>query len=284
MSKTRLKGSHVAITGAASGIGKKLAEILLLEEDAHLFLFDKDAEELDRTQHELKALGVNGQVKSFACDITNWPEIRKHQSTLRNTPIDVLVNSAGGFYSGSFENMEMEEFADLVNVDLLGNIAMTKIFLPNLLKGHQSMVVNLASAAGLIGAPGMCAYSAAKFGMVGFSESLQAELKGRVDLLTVCPTFVRTNIAGNTQFSSELSENEQKWRSQEMEKFVERYGANCEKICRKIVLGIKKRKRLMVMNPEAQALYYLNRLSPSMSQFIIGRTYDLLLKRGVIHP
>jgi len=279
-----LKGSHVVISGAASGIGRTLAKDFFVKEKCHLYLFDKHAEGLNSLATELKSQDPELYVEAYAGDLTSNPSVNGFLASIqkRTSSLDILVNSAGVFYIGAFEEMQIEDFENVIAVDLLGAIRLTRSLLPLLLQGKNPTLVNLSSLAGLIGAPGMSAYSAAKFGLTGFSDSLRSELKGRVHVCTVSPSFVQTPVADHMTFSNAIPENGKNEKVLKMNDIVEKFGATPEKVSNLLIDGIKKKKKRILINPEAHFLVGINRLLPSMTESIVGHLYKKLQDKGVL--
>jgi NAD(P)-dependent dehydrogenase (short-subunit alcohol dehydrogenase family) len=178
--------------------------------------------------------------------------------------------------------MEPRDFEKVIAVNLLGAIRMTKAVLPKLLQSQHAFIVNVASMAGLKGAPGMCAYAASKFGIVGFSEALAAELEGRAGICTVCPTFIKTNIARNALFAPEIAGSERAEKVGAMNTILSMVGSNPRKVSQIIIRSIKERKRLVLVNPDAYFLYYLNRFFPALSDTLVSMAYRRMLQAGVI--
>ena len=128
--------------------------------------------------------------------------------------------------------------------------------------------MNVASMAGLVSAPGMSAYVASKFGVVGFSDALHAELGGRVGVGVVCPTFVRTNIA--------------KGAAGKAESFLGVVGSKPAKVSAAVIGAVKERKHLVLVNADAYLIYYLNRFFPGLSETVVNAGYRMLVATGVV--
>jgi len=263
----QLKDKSVVVTGAASGIGRRLAQDLYWNEKSRLLLVDRDAEELAVLKDELEPAGEGDRVEAFVCDISSDAEVERLARAVGPRRLDVLVNNAGVAHLGSFESTPFAEFERVVQTNLLGTARLTKAFLPNLLKGG-GFIVNVASMAGLVGAPGMSAYVASKFGIVGFSEALEAELGRRVGVGVVCPTFVRTGIAKSAPGKAAA--------------FLAAVGSDPAKVSAAIVRAIAKRRRLTLVNADAYFYYYLNRFFPSLGKGASAVAYRLFKAAGVL--
>ena len=192
-----LKGKRTLITGGASGIGRTIAE-RLVPESAELVLVDLNEQALNETLGALEALG--GRVSGYFLDITDIESIFRLRDRIHEElgPIDVLVNNAGVVFGGGFLDVPLEKHLRTYRVNVEGLVAMTYAFLPDLLSRPEAHVVNIASAAGLVGLPWGTSYSSSKWAVVGFSESLRLELEmtkhEAVKVTTVCPSYVSTGL------------------------------------------------------------------------------------------
>ncbi len=192
-----LKGKRTLITGGASGIGRTIAE-RLVPEGAELVLVDLDEKALNVTLEAIESMG--GHVSGYCLDITETESIFHLRDRIHEElgPIDVLVNNAGIVFGGGFLDVPLVKHLRTYRVNVEGLVAMTYAFLPDLLARPEGHVVNIASAAGLIGLPWGTTYSSSKWAVVGFSESLRLELEmtrhGAVKVTTVCPSYVSTGL------------------------------------------------------------------------------------------
>jgi all-trans-retinol dehydrogenase (NAD+) len=191
-----LSGKRVLITGAASGIGKAVAT-RFGREGAHLLLVDLNAPQLESTAADLRRQGRTPE--TWTVDICDTSAIQAMRDSVRATgPIDVLVNNAGVVFGGPFLDVPLERHLLTYQVNVLGLVALTHAFLPDLLSRPDAHIVNMASASGLIGLPHGSTYASSKWAVIGFSESLRLELEmhghHNVHVTTVCPSYVSTGL------------------------------------------------------------------------------------------
>jgi all-trans-retinol dehydrogenase (NAD+) len=192
-----LRGKRVLVTGAASGIGKAIAQRVAAE-DAELLLVDVNPRALEETG---AALARNGaRLRTYVLDVTDTSRMvgLREQVARDGGPIDVLVNNAGVVFGGAFLDLPMEQHLTTYRVNTIGLVAMTYAFLPDLIAGRDGHVVNMASASAFIGLPFGATYASSKWGVLGFSESLalELELQGHrhVHVTSVCPSYVSTGL------------------------------------------------------------------------------------------
>ncbi|GGC53649.1 SDR family NAD(P)-dependent oxidoreductase [Chelatococcus reniformis] len=199
---TDLKGRTAVITGAASGIGRAIA-ISLARRGANLALADLDTARLAETE-QLLPRGPHGPVKvsRHRLDVGDRDAVIAFPAEVldEHAGVDVLVNNAGVALGGSFEQVSEADFEWLFAINFWGVVRMTRAFLPTLKASDDARIVNLSSIYGIVAPPGQTAYSASKFAVRGFSQSLAHELAGTsVGVTVVHPGGVATAIARNAR-------------------------------------------------------------------------------------
>lgn len=193
---TTFAGTSVLVTGAASGIGRAIA-LRLARQGATLFLTDLDEAALLRTVAEIT--GSGGDVAYAApADIADHEAVRAMalEITGRHGPMDIVMNVAGIATWGTVSAMPHEAWRRLIDVNLMGPIHVIEEFLPPMVEaGRGGHVVNVSSAAGIIGMPWHAGYSASKFGLRGLSEVLRFDLARQgIGVSLVCPGAVDTGL------------------------------------------------------------------------------------------
>lgn len=187
-----IEGRVAFVTGGASGIGLGIAEALVAV-GARVVLADWDAEALSEESGRLGSatLGVNLDVR----DRSAW-EKAKRVAEESFGPVDILVNNAGVAPDQNvLVDMPPETFDRLVGIMLTGVFNGVHTFGPSMRERGQGHIVNTSSMAGLVGSARLGAYTAAKFGVVGLSEVLRAEMESHgVGVSVLCPGLVRTNL------------------------------------------------------------------------------------------
>lgn len=186
----RLGGRRIAITGAASGIGRRTAQ-LFASEGATLLLIDRDAARLAEVAAETGGHAV-------ALDITDEQAvatgIAKGAASLGG--LDGLVNAAGIMVRGMVGEIAAAEWRRILEVNLTGTYIVVRSCLSWLTRAPGATIVNIGSAQGLLpNAPGFTAYAASKGGIVNLSRALAAELAPVIRVNCVCPGMVDTPMA-----------------------------------------------------------------------------------------
>lgn len=191
-----LKNKTAIITGAGKGIGKATA-IALAGEGVNLGLVARSSADLESLQ---AFLTTSYGVKVFfaAADVSNRSEVDGAIRSLieKLGTIDILINNAGTSTFGTVVDMDPNEWERIVQTNLMGTYYVTRAVLPTMLKQSSGTIVNIASTAGERGAATTSAYSASKFAVMGFTESLMQEVrKSNIRVTALTPSTVNTELA-----------------------------------------------------------------------------------------
>lgn len=268
---TELLGKKVLITGAANGIGRLMATRIAAR-GAQLILWDVNAPGLDTLRAELLAQGVT--VQTYACDLAQRDAINTTVARVLQAcgGVDVLINNAGIVNGKSLLDSSDDEIERTFRINTLALFSTTRAFLPGMLARGSGHVVNISSAAGLAGVPRLADYSASKFAVVGFDESLRLELKhlgSKVVTTLVCPFFIDTGMfrGVKTRFSWLLPI------------------LDADDVAERIVRAIEADRRRLVMPRFVLAALLMRALPPRafdalMAFFGITRSMDEFTGRG----
>jgi NAD(P)-dependent dehydrogenase (short-subunit alcohol dehydrogenase family) len=193
MAKQRrsLNGKVVAITGGARGIGKATAEALV-RRGARVAIGDVDLALAEQT-----ATGLGGGSVALALDVSDRGSFETFldEAERQLGPLDVIVNNAGIMPTTPFVEESEDSFRRQIEINLIGVIHGTQLAMARMMPRDSGHIVNIASQAGKTGVPGIATYSATKHAVVGLSESVRGELRGRkVEISCVMPTVVNTEL------------------------------------------------------------------------------------------
>jgi all-trans-retinol dehydrogenase (NAD+) len=190
------RGRIALITGGASGIGKALA-LRMLRGGARVILWDLNQNALEAACRELSA---HGEARGYALDITDRRKVAETAEQVRREvgEVDILDNNAGVVFGGDLLTASEEQIVRTMEVNVHAAIWCTRAFLPGMVRKGSGHIVMMSSAAGLLGVPGMAAYSASKHAVIGLAESIRLELRKAghrgITVTTVCPSFVKTGM------------------------------------------------------------------------------------------
>lgn len=192
---TELKNRKAIITGGGRGLGKATA-IAFAKEGIDVAITGRNETVLKETVAELKAFGVNAIYAVF--DIGNYEEVQKSIKTIIETlgSVDILVNNAGIAAFGSFIDMEVSQWSQIIQTNVMGMYYVTKEVLPHLIAKNEGDIINVSSTAGLTGNATVSAYSASKFAVIGMSQSLMKEVrKNNIRVCTLTPSTIASDMS-----------------------------------------------------------------------------------------
>ncbi|HET6839053.1 MAG TPA: SDR family NAD(P)-dependent oxidoreductase, partial [Bradyrhizobium sp.] len=261
---TTIRGAAAAITGAASGIGRALA-LELAARGCDLALADRDEAGLQTVAAEI-AKTHSRKVTIHRVDVGEASEIEAfaRAATASHPGLNIVINNAGVALLGQFNEIDQAQFEWLMNINFWGVVHGTRAFLPHLARQREAHIVNLSSVFGIIAPPGQTAYSASKFAVRGFSESLRHELRmaeSPVRLSVVHPGGIATNIARNSRTGVGISDN--KARSDAIERFENAAQTTPQAAAQRIIRGIENNELRILIGLDARIIDVLQRLSPA---------------------
>ncbi|WP_316203954.1 SDR family NAD(P)-dependent oxidoreductase [Bradyrhizobium sp. SZCCHNS3051] len=259
---TIIRGASAAVTGAASGIGRALAQELAAR-GCDLALADRDEAGLASLAAELTASGR--KVTTHRLDVSDVAAVTQFavDATRAHPGLNIVVNNAGVALFGSFAEIDQAEMEWLFNINFWGVVHGTRAFLPHLSRQREAHVVNLSSIFGIIAPPGQSAYAAAKFAVRGFSESLRHELTAAgspVRLSVVHPGGIATAIARNARAGQGMTDNAR--RVQAIERFERLARTSPRDAALRIIEGIERNEPRILIGGDARFMDLLQRFMP----------------------
>lgn len=191
---TTLQGLSVVITGASSGIGAAIGRDLG-KYGAFLTLGARREDRLQSLAGEIRQAG--GQARHRITDVTRREDVHAlvEEAISGFGRVDVLINNAGLMPLSMVENLHVEEWERMVDVNLKGVLYGVAAAVPPMLKQGSGHIINVSSVAGHVVFPGAAVYSATKFAVRALSEGLRRELAGRIRVTNVSPGAVATELA-----------------------------------------------------------------------------------------
>jgi len=261
MSRMNLEGSTAVITGAASGIGRALAQTLAGRR-CHLALADVNAAGLEETARLVQSNAV--RVSTHVIDLTDRDAIAGLPDAVaaRHGGADLLINNAGVAIGGTFDRVGERDFDWLMEINFFAVVRLTRAFLPQLSASEDARLVFLSSLFGLITPPGQTAYCASKFAVRGFANSLRHELRdagSRIGVTVVHPGGVATNIADSARQAEGTTAEE---REQALERARRMLKMPPPQAAGIITDAIERRAERVLVGGDAKFMALLERLAP----------------------
>lgn len=190
-----MKNKKAIITGGSRGLGKATA-IAFAKEGIDIAITGRNEKILKETVSELETFGINAIYSAF--DISNYQDVKSGIKSIVNTlgSVDILVNNAGIAAFGSLIEMDISQWSQIIQTNLMGMYYVTKEVLPYLISQNKGDIINISSTAGLNGNANTSAYSASKFAVIGMSESLMKEVrKNNIRVCTLTPSTIATDMS-----------------------------------------------------------------------------------------
>jgi short-subunit dehydrogenase len=231
-----ITGKVVVVTGASMGIGEAIAKAFL-DRGASVVLLSR---EVDRAEAARDRLGQKERTLALSCDVRHREEIDRVIGVTAGQfgRIDVWVNNAGHGLIDSVAKMDLSACRDLFETNLFGTIAGMQAVIPIMKQQESGTIINISSVAGHVPLAYSAAYSASKFAMNAIGKAARIELRKRnINVLTVCPGYVRTNFSANAVRGEELK----KVRPSTVR------GITAERVARATLAGYRKQKREVIV-------------------------------------
>ncbi len=256
----QVSGKVVVITGASMGIGEAVAK-LFADLGASVVLLSRDAE---RAEAARGRVGHAERTLALACDVRNREEIdRVVGLTLHHFQrIDVWINNAGHGILDSVANVDMSAVRETFETNFFGALEAMQAVIPVMKQQGSGAIINISSVAGHIPLPFHAVYSATKFAMNAIGKAARIELLSNgINVLTVCPGYVRTD----------FSKNAIKGREQKQVRPARVRGITAERVANAVLQGYLKRKREVVVPWFMHPVIKLYQLFPGLMEWAMVR-------------
>ena len=253
MVKNYFANKVVVVTGASSGIGEALAREFA-RRGARVVLGARSADKLESITAEIRTAG--GEAVCAAVDVTDELQCKAliDKAVEAYGGIDVLICNAGLSMRALFDDCDLAVLHRLMDVNFWGTVNCTKYALPWLQRSRGSLV-GISSVAGLHGLPGRTGYSASKYAMTGFLETIRIEnLKKGLHVMVACPGFT----ASNVRFAALTADGSQQGGTPRNEEKM----MTAEEVACIVARGIERRKRLCLMEWEGRATHFIKKFAP----------------------
>jgi short-subunit dehydrogenase len=253
-----MKDKVVIITGASSGIGLATAREFAMQ-GAHVVLAARSQNLLKNAVDELHSAGYSAM--SVPTDVTSEDDCRRLiLATIgKYGKIDILINNAGISMRALFNDVDISVLRKLFDVNFWGAVNCTKHALPYLITNRGS-VVGVSSVAGFVGLPGRTGYSASKYALHGFLETLRIEnLKNGLHVLIMCAGFTKSDIRKKALTANGT---QQGYTPREEEKMMQP-----EDVAKAIVRALKHKRNYVILTLEGKMTALVKRIAPRLLEY-----------------
>ena len=255
-----LSGKVAVITGASMGIGEAIAKIIV-DHGAQAVMLSRDA---GRAEAARGRIGHPEQTLALACDVRHREEIdRVVGLTVHHFKrIDIWVNNAGHGLLDSVAGVKMSDFRELFETNFFGAVESMQAVVPIMKQQGSGTIINISSVAGHIPIPFHGTYSATKFAMNAIGKATRVELASAgINVLTVCPGYVKTDFSANAVRGSEPIRVRPK----------SARGISVERVARAVLRGIQKQKREVVVPWTMHPAIKIYQLFPGLVDAVMTR-------------
>lgn len=258
-----LFGKTALITGGSSGIGLAMSK-QLAGMGSNIWIMARDPQKLENACTEIAAARQNPeqQVKAISADVSNQEQVTQaiRQSIHESGFPDILVNAAGITYPGYFQDLDLQIFRDMMEVNYFGTLYTTKTLVPGMIERRSGMIINISSMIAIHGVPGYSAYCASKSAVMVLSDAIRHDVKQYgIQVSLALPT---DTITPGLEFEAE--------HQPEMVKALLQANNTpvpAEYVARNIIKSALKGRYFILPTTDAHLLYLLTRIFPGESLY-----------------
>jgi len=270
------EGATAIVTGGASGIGRALAEELA-KRGCEVVLADLQIELAEKAVSEINASG--GKAKAVKIDVTDFSAMDHlvQETVARTGRLDFIFNNAGIVIGGPVNRLGIEDWNQIVDVNLRGVINGIQATYQIMMKQGFGHIINTASMAGLLVGPGNVPYTTTKYAVIGLSKSLRAEAaQFGIRVSVLCPGVVRTPILeGGGKYGKMLIDAP----PEELRRMLERLRPISPNLfAKKVLKSVAKNKAIIIVPSWWKGFWWIHRLSPSLGIFLAQKRFQNIQK------
>jgi short-subunit dehydrogenase len=256
------KDKVVAITGGSDGIGRALVDELIAR-GAKVATCGRNQDKL----YDLQVKNPGMPLHTIVADMSKYEDCTNFINSTIATfgGIDILINNAGISMRGLLEDLELDVLKTVMDINFYGTVYCTKLALTSIIK-NKGTIVGVSSIAGYRGLPGRSGYSASKFAVNGWLESIRTELLYTgVNVMWVCPGFTSSNIRNTALDSKGKQHGESPMNEGEL--------MSAETCANHILKAIEKRKRTLVLTFTGKRTVFMNKFFPRLADKLVNKYF-----------
>jgi len=258
-----VSGKIAFVTGGASGIGAALAT-KLVDAGAEVWIADRQIGPAQELAQRLNSGG--GKAHAIELDVRSYPSFERAvaEAVQQSGRIDYLFNNAGIAVGGEVDSYTLDDWNDVFDVNLHGVVHGIQAVYPIMIRQRSGHIVNTASMAGLVAAPGSASYTATKHAVVALSKALRLEAERHgIKVSVLCPGAIRTPILTGGTYGRMTKAGAT---DEDLLKFWEPFRPMApEKFAERALRAVLRGDAIIVVPAWWKALWYLDRLSPAVS-------------------
>lgn len=269
-------GATGIVTGGASGIGRALAEELA-KRGCEVVLADLQIELAEKVASEIS--GSSGKATAVKIDVTDFSAMDHlvQETVARTGRLDFIFNNAGIVIGGPVNRLGIEDWNQIVDVNLLGVINGVQAAYPVMMKQGFGHIINTASMAGFLVGPGNVPYTTTKYAVIGLSKSLRAEAaQSGIHVSVLCPGVVRTPILeGGGKFGKMMMDAP----PEQLRQMLERLKPISPNLfAQKVLKSVAKNKAIIIVPSWWKGFWWIHRLSPTIGISLAQRRFQKFQK------
>ena len=260
MKKCWLNNKVVVISGASGGIGFSVAKSLIEKYSCTILAIGRNKEKMQKAKDTLGE--KKDKFLDFYFDVSSLSQWEDFKAQLEEHGImpDVLINNAGFMLPfKKFDALTMDEIEEIIKTNFSSVLYSFKTLKPLLDKSKTPTVVNVSSAAGLCAVVGESMYCATKYAVRGFTDTIRQDYKKKYFVTGIYPGFIRTDILSRQNTNDKEN------------KLINKIMMPLPRATRKIVRGIKKHKKNVVMGFDGRSMSIFGRLFPNFTASLVRK-------------
>ena len=269
MAITSFNNKVAAITGAGSGMGRALAEVLA-RRDCHLAISDINSAALKETQARIES-SASVSVSCHELDVSDRQQVEQFAADVvdRHGQVNMIFNNAGVSVTDTAEHMAYEDFEWMMSINFWGVVYGSKSFLPYFKEMDEAHIINTSSIFGVIAVPSQSAYNASKFAVRGYTYAMRQELlESNIGVSCVQPGGVKTNIIRSSRYVA--TDNEAPTKEEFISQFEEMAGLTSAQAAEQILRGVLANKAQILVGRDAKTIALVERIAPTGYQKLLA--------------